>query len=347
MVESYSDILSPQVSPQRHHNDCRLLLQGRSMAKQFLAFILLAVQSIICACSFVVSFPQLKSRRKSSSPALNMATAEHEKVFLIIGCCGLDRLLTVSRYPNADSKVRSTAYHEIGGGNAANTASAMALLSNASIFRNEHFRVKLVSKVGDDYIGQQLKEELQKCGVDTSLVIRGEAGSTTGFTSVIVSQEEQTRTCIHTPGTCGEFTLNDIASENLDDLFANVVHLHSDCRQADLSLMLANEARERNIPISVDAEKDRHVKSLDQLLVMADMLFTNSTQIEDYLNLWTAKLQAEHNRRPLAEPIISAIGKDNVRIKEICALGIGPSHFFHRWFANQPKNRRKEVIITK
>lgn len=319
------------------------------MAKRLVVAIFLAVQTILSACSFIALPPRNKAREKSfalpSSLDKSMTTAS-EKVILLVGCCGLDRLLTVSKYPRADSKVLSTAYHEIGGGNAANTASAMALLSSASIFRNEHFHIKLLTKVGDDYIGQQLKDELEKSGVDTTLVCRGEKGSTTSFTSVIVSQEEQTRTCIHTPGTCGEFTPADLASENLNDLFANVVHLHSDSRQADLSLMLAKEAHKRDIPVSVDAEKDRRVKSLDRLLIMADMVFTNSTQIQDYLQRWTANLEAEHNRRPLAEPVISTVGEDDAKIKEACALGIVPSHFFQRWFPKEP-NRNKEVIITK
>ena len=44
-------------------------------------------------------------------------------VILLIGSCGLDRLLTVSNYPAADAKVRTTSYNEVGGGNSANTAS--------------------------------------------------------------------------------------------------------------------------------------------------------------------------------------------------------------------------------
>ena len=44
-------------------------------------------------------------------------------VILLIGACALDRLVTVSSYPTADSKIRSTSYNEVGGGNAANTAS--------------------------------------------------------------------------------------------------------------------------------------------------------------------------------------------------------------------------------
>jgi hypothetical protein len=46
-------------------------------------------------------------------------------VILLIGSCGLDRLLTVSKYPAADAKIRTTSYNERGGGNSANTASGV------------------------------------------------------------------------------------------------------------------------------------------------------------------------------------------------------------------------------
>lgn len=44
-------------------------------------------------------------------------------VILVIGACALDRLLTVSSYPEPDAKIRTNSYNEQGGGNAANTAS--------------------------------------------------------------------------------------------------------------------------------------------------------------------------------------------------------------------------------
>lgn len=268
------------------------------------------------------------------------------KVILVVGSCGLDRLLTVPTYPQSDSKVRSTAYHEIGGGNAANSASAMALLSDAAIFCNEHFCIKLLTKVGDDYIGQQLKNELDQCGVDTSLVCRGKEGSTTSFTTILVSQKEHTRTCIHTPGTSGNFSIADLQSVDLDDLFRNVFHLHSDSRLAEVSLLLAKEAQKRNIPISVDAEKDRHVEALDHLLEVTDLLFTNSTQIEEYLERWTAKFEMDHDRLPLPKPVITVKGDDKKGVKEMCALGIAPSSFFQRWF-EEKGSAAKEVVITK
>jgi sugar/nucleoside kinase (ribokinase family) len=268
-----------------------------------------------------------------------------DKVILLVGCCGLDRLLTVSSYPPPDVKVRTTAYHEIGGGNAANTACTMALLCDASLFKSENFRIKLLTKVGDDHMGQQLKDELQKSGVDVDLVCVGGQGTTTSFTTVLVSEADHTRTCIHTPGTCGELTLADIASENLEELFINVVHVHSDSRNVDVALVLAREAHQRNIPISVDAEKDRHTKSLDRLLEIADMVFSNSNQLNDYLDRWTGELEAEHKRRPLAVPVISTIG-DDTSLLQTCAEGIVPCHFFQRWYETKP-NKKKELIITK
>lgn len=268
-----------------------------------------------------------------------------EKVILVVGSCGLDRLLTVSKYPEADAKVRSTASHEVGGGNAANTASAMALLSSASIFRQERFCIKLVTKVGADNIGQQLKEELKQSGVDTTYVLKGEKGSTSSFTTVIVSEQEQTRTCIHTPGTCGNVTSGDI--HNLDEIFANVVHVHSDSRLAEASLLLAQEAHKRNIPVSVDAEKDRKVEAIDQLLAMCDVLFTNTAQLKDHLERWTSNLEAKYDRLPLSIPRYPHAGNDdNTGIRRACALGIAPSNFFRRWF-NEDPIRKKQVVITK
>ena len=40
----------------------------------------------------------------------------NRKCILVVGSCGLDRLLTVQRFPVPDSKVRTTSYNEVGGG---------------------------------------------------------------------------------------------------------------------------------------------------------------------------------------------------------------------------------------
>ena len=294
-----------------------------------------------------------------------------EKVVLVVGSCGLDRLLTVSDYPRPDAKVRTTAYNEVGGGNAANTASAMALLSTASFLQSSSttttkssdgtsesgtFRIKLLTKVGNDSVGQAIIRELDNVGVDLSspLFRVGKEGSTTSFTTIIVAQNNNTRTCIHTPGTCGELTLSDVDSVDLDEVFENVVHLHSDCRHTDVGYALAREAKKRGIQVSVDAEKDRNIASQNGLLECADLVFTNSHQLQDYLDKRTAVLEQTNGRAALPAQTVQcdAVGENDMGyvasldgiVSSMYANAIKPSMFFNRWYKDQ---ETKEVVITK
>ena len=272
----------------------------------------------------------------------------------MVGSCGLDRLLTVSSYPTADSKIRTTDYNEVGGGNAANTATAMALLSSSSN-DNDDLSVQLLTKVGDDVVGQLIQDELIQAGVDLSspLFRIGHEGSTTAFTTVVVSSEDATRTCIHTPGTCGELTLEDVASVDLDHVFANVVHLHSDCRHTNVALALAQEARRRGIPVSVDAEKDRNIASQDGLLQCANLVFTNSQQLNAYLlKKQTQERQTTTNSSSMPpQPTIiqnwtgAEVKDDDNNVRSVIANSIHPSWCFLQWYG--PSQRDKQVIITK
>lgn len=225
---------------------------------------------------------------------------------LVVGACCLDRLLTVTRYPAADAKIRTTSYHEIGGGNAANTAATIARLNDAEFVKDKRIRVKYLGKVGQDTVGQRLLEELETSRVDTSspLCVRGPVGSTTSFTTIIVSEEEHTRTCFHTPGSCGQLELQDCGEIDLDSVFENVVHLHSDTRHIDVSLHLAKEARKRQITVSCDCEKDRQSPALDELLNVSDLVFTNSGCLEAYLSRLTTEEEEFHRVQSLPSPTI-------------------------------------------
>jgi sugar/nucleoside kinase (ribokinase family) len=276
---------------------------------------------------------------------------DDEKVVLLVGSCGLDRLLSVHIFPNADAKVRTTAYHEVGGGNAANTASAMALLKDAA-FLSGHpkLKIKVLTKLGDDYVGKQLAQELEQSGVDISspLFLYAGRGTTTSFTTIIVSDSEFTRTCIHTPGTCGELSVEDVNRVDMDDVFANVVHMHSDCRHTDASLVLAIEARKRGITVSVDAEKDRHIKSQHSLLELATTLFTNSSQLQDYFDKRTRDLETLHKQESPPEPIISECSTVNDKsavVAQTLAHSVNPSSFYLRWHG--ASQLQKDVVITK
>lgn len=269
-----------------------------------------------------------------------------ERVVLVVGACGLDRLLTVPKYPQADAKVRTTAYHEIGGGNAANSAAAIARLTDASFLRRDQaLLVQYLGKVGQDEVGDKLLQELNDSNVDTwsPLCLRGPPGSTTSFTTIIVSEEEHTRTCIHTPGSCGELAVADCESVDMDAVFQNVVHLHSDARHTSASLYLAKQAKQRGVTVSCDCEKDRHTSHLDELLEISDIVFTNSGGLRDYLDRLTRQLEKDRGVIPLipAKVDASTSTMDEQTIKTI-ADSLTPSAYLARWY---PRLGR-QVIVT-
>jgi sugar/nucleoside kinase (ribokinase family) len=263
-----------------------------------------------------------------------------EQTILVIGACVLDRLLTVKTFPAPDSKVRTTSIDESGGGNAANTAMGMARLLDAS-FLSRRPRIKLISKVGDDAIGMDLLKSLAASGVDVESVTQP-VDTTTSLTTVIVSELEHTRTCLHTPGTCGELSSEDIWQMGLNHLIdETVIHVHTDGRHTDAALALVKEAVCQGIGLSVDVEKDRNSKALDELLKLATLVFTNSNQMKEYLERLTLEYETAEQRRPLPLPNITAKGLKEMDVS-FYAQAIQPSSFFTRWFSQEGK----EVVIT-
>ena len=274
-------------------------------------------------------------------------TFEKENVVLIIGSCGMDRLLTVKKYPNPDDKLRTTGYREVGGGNGSNTAAAMGLLSTALFLKEKNVRIRFLGKVGADAVGDQLIQELKDSNVDTSspLFRRGEKGTTTGITNVIVSEEEHTRTCIHTPGTCGELTMEEARAVDIDEVFRDVVHFHSDSRHTEVSAYLSEQAKERGISVSCDSERDRGTRFQDRLVEICDTLFCNSDYLEEYLNKLNNENEANRKSEPLPEPQIEMKGDSSTlsgSSVDIHAKSLLPSTFFSRWYSQE----KKEVVVS-
>jgi len=236
------------------------------------------------------------------------------------------------------------------------------LFCSRSLSQQQHqkqkgiIRIKFLTKVGGDTVGQQLIDELNSSNVETTsdLFRRGEPSSTTSFTTIIVSEKEQTRTCIHTPGTCGELSLDDVKSLSIDDIdriFRHAVHLHSDSRHTDVSLWMTKEAKKRGITVSCDCEKDRRTEALDELIDVCDILFTNSNHLGEYIERLTNEKEAAAGRHPLPKPTIIIDDKKTTTTKSFLDQSIidtyvkslTPSAYFARW---QPDRLGKEVIVT-
>jgi sugar/nucleoside kinase (ribokinase family) len=92
------------------------------------------------------------------------------------------------------------------GGNAANTAGALARLGPSA---------RLVGKVGDDNFGAFLVGALERLGVDTRAVARATDGTPTPCSLVTVHSDAE-RSFLHAPGTNATLTEADIAWELLE-----------------------------------------------------------------------------------------------------------------------------------
>lgn len=193
----------------------------------------------------------------SSSSTTKIKTNNNKKV-LGLGVCGIDLLAYVDKYPHADAKIRTSDFKVQGGGNAGNTLTGLSRLGVPA---------EIMTKVGDDAYGKMIVDELAGDGLETGHIIR-KAGISSPFTYVIVESEGQTRTCIHTPS-------EDMTEEEITPaLLEGIDFLHLDGRNTLAAIKLAKLARERNIPVMLDAEKDR--PHLSELVPLCDYLATNT-----------------------------------------------------------------------
>ena len=144
--------------------------------------------------------------------------------------------------------------------------------------------------VGSDAAGEQIIGELVGNGVETSGILVRPGSSP--FTYVIVDSSSSTRTCLHTPGVCGELLESDFSPQSeflesdaslpsetnnglLEDLISRAWLLHCDSRHTAAAVVAATRANEKATLVSIDIEKERaHV---NRLLPLCDIIFTNST----------------------------------------------------------------------
>ncbi|KAL0041970.1 hypothetical protein WJX79_010631 [Trebouxia sp. C0005] len=157
-----------------------------------------------------------------------------------------------------------------GGGNCANALTAASRLGTDAC---------LVTKVGNDRIGQQIVQELQADGVNTDFLLRSQGAS--HFSYMIVDKQGGTRTCIQTPGV--EYTPEDLQPDNVKQILNNASLVYFDGRLTASAILLAKAARQRGVPVLVEAERLR--EGLDELLKEADYLCTSA----HFPKLWTGK----------------------------------------------------------
>ena len=201
-----------------------------------------------------------------------------ESTVFCMGACGIDQISVVQKYPNRDEKIRATSFSTQGGGNAANTATAISRLcgtihDDSGTSNDVKVRVGVLTKLGgsNDPTAAQLIDELNRDAIDTSFVFRAlHADTPSPQTYVINDKETNSRTCIHVP-MIEEVTPQDVDTIAFELLSAQFIHF--DSRHPLGAVHLANKAIQERVPISLDIEKYR--LGATELLELSDIIFTN------------------------------------------------------------------------
>jgi len=87
------------------------------------------------------------------------------RTLICLGHAALDRIYSVPHMPVGSTKVRATAYTEVGGGMASNAACAIARLADATTHRVEFW-----GWTGDDSAGTIIRNDLVRYGVDATFL---------------------------------------------------------------------------------------------------------------------------------------------------------------------------------
>lgn len=154
-----------------------------------------------------------------------------------IGVCTVDHLVTVPRLPHRNENMRALNYMRQPGGLASCSLVAAARLGA---------KTKIISRIGDDALGEYIRRDLESEGVDVSLLLE-EAGSESHVSLILVDEGSGDRSIITRPPTG---TAIGPAEIKRDDLAGARVLFVDNITPA--SMQLATWARKGDIKVVLD-----------------------------------------------------------------------------------------------
>jgi len=182
----------------------------------------------------------------------------------------IDIISVVAEFPKPDDKIKTIATDIQGGGNCGN---ALTLTSRLGV------DCYLISKYGTDIIGKQILNTLITENIKIDYCISNDTIKSS-FAYMIVDLKEKTRTSIFTPG--DDLELSELPDKYhfMTEILPKIGLLYTDSRHTKVALQVASYAKEVNIPVIIDLEKDR--PHLMQLLNYVDYVIESQQFANQY-----------------------------------------------------------------
>lgn len=205
---------------------------------------------------------------------------------LVVGNATLDIVNLVDSYPREDDEVRASAQFRRRGGNAANTAVALAQLGHATAF---------AGTLADEPDGQTILDDLTRHGVNTAhvrMIAQGKAPTS----YVSLSRATGSRTIVHYRD-LPEYPAADFARIPLEDFD----WIHFEGRNLDEVMHMLRDSRSRapRARLSLEAEKPR--PGMEALFAHVDVVLFSRVYARHHGFEGAATfLRAQHARHPHA-----------------------------------------------
>jgi sulfofructose kinase len=184
---------------------------------------------------------------------------------LCVGLATQDFIFSVDELPSRPEKTRARAMVAAGGGLAATAAVAVARLGG---------EVTLATRLGDDFIGDQIVSELMGEGVDCALVQRF-PGTTSSVSAVLVLPDGERLVVNH-----GDDAIPDDPTWLPAKLPDKIAAVHGDTRWEAGALHMFAAARGKGVPAVLDVER---APEREELLGAATHAVFSAQGLREYL----------------------------------------------------------------
>jgi len=184
------------------------------------------------------------------------------------GLCAADYLCIVPHYPRLDEKIDAVEFSQQGGGP---VATAMATLGRLGA------KPAFLGKVGGDLAGQFIQQELEKDGVDTSLlIVAPTAYSAQAF--LWIDRATGKRTCVLSNNQIPEVKPEEINPEWI----SQTGFLHIDGRDEEAALFAARTAKEKGVPVVMDVGSVR--RRMEEFFPVVDYFVCSQSFVQQFLS---------------------------------------------------------------